>query len=87
MDTDRPLMRMVSRGNAYEAFTLRFPCFLSIDGLLNRCAPGSKSVMSLVDYCVDTLCRHLLQYEELPPGLPTDIVDRILASLIQVRRG
>lgn len=43
--------------------------------------------MSLVDYCVDTICRHILQYEELPPGLPTELVDRILASLIKVGEG
>lgn len=41
-------------------------------------------MLSLVEYCVDTACRHLLQYEDLPPGLPTELVDRILHSLIMV---
>jgi hypothetical protein len=49
-----------------------------------RCHPESREVLSLVEYCVDTACRHLLQYEDLPPGLPTELVDRILHSLTMV---
>ena len=41
--------------------------------------------MSLIEHCVDDICRHILSYEEpLPSGLPPELVDRLMASLLQV---
>ena len=42
---------------------------------------GTRSPKSLVDLCINSLCRSLPNCEELPPGLPQELVDRILASL------
>lgn len=43
-----------------------------------------RSPKSLVDLCVDTLCRSLPFLEgELPPGVPQDVVDAITQSLMK----
>jgi len=42
-----------------------------------------RSPKSLVDLCTDSVCRHLPDMDgELPPGLPQDIVDAIVKSLV-----
>jgi hypothetical protein len=45
---------------------------------------NTRSPKSLVELCVDNVCRNLpyLQ-EELPPGLPQDVVDDIVKSLMK----
>eukprot|EP00804_Cyclotella_cryptica_P017478 CCRYP_017383-RA/>CCRYP_017383-RA protein AED:0.16 eAED:0.16 QI:467/1/1/1/1/1/7/462/973 len=43
---------------------------------------GTRSPKTLVDLCIDSLCRSLpTNFDELPPGLPQELVDRIFASL------
>jgi Leucine Rich repeat len=43
-----------------------------------------RSPKTLVDLCIDSLCRALPFLEgELPPGLPQDVVDDIVRSLMQ----
>lgn len=42
---------------------------------------GTRSPKSLVDLCISSLCRSLPNFDELPPGLPQELVDQILASL------
>ncbi|KAL7542512.1 hypothetical protein ACHAXR_011846 [Thalassiosira sp. AJA248-18] len=44
--------------------------------------PSLRCPKSLTDLCIDTICRSLPNLEgELPPGLPQDIVDRLVSSL------
>ncbi|KAL7520561.1 hypothetical protein ACHAWX_005281 [Stephanocyclus meneghinianus] len=43
---------------------------------------GTRSPKTLVDLCIDSLCRSLPTYfDELPRGLPQELVDQIFASL------
>lgn len=42
---------------------------------------GTRSPKSLVDLCINSLCRSLPNFDELPPGLPQELVDRIVSSL------
>lgn len=45
---------------------------------------NTRSPKSLVNLCVDTLCRSLPHLDgELPPGLPQDVVDDIVQSLMR----
>ena len=44
---------------------------------------GCQSPKSLVELALDTLCRNLPRFDgELPPGLPQDVVDDIISSLV-----
>ena len=44
--------------------------------------PSLRCPKSLTDLCIDAICRSLPNLEgELPPGLPPDVVDRIISSL------
>jgi len=45
---------------------------------------STRSPKSLVDLCIDTICRNLPLIEggDLPHGIPQDLVDRILDSLV-----
>lgn len=49
-----------------------------------RCDTQDSGPMSLVDLCVEDLCRNLMSYEEIPSGLPVELVDKILTSLARV---
>lgn len=51
----------------------------------SRCGSEDSGPLSLVDLCVEDLCRNLLNYEEIPSGLPVELVDKILASLARVK--
>ena len=43
-----------------------------------------RSPKSLVELCIDTVCRTLPDLDgELPPGLPQDVVDDLIRSLMQ----
>eukprot|EP00934_Nitzschia_sp_Nitz4_P009044 Nitzschia sp. Nitz4//scaffold14_size191712//154002//156659//NITZ4_001750-RA/size191712-processed-gene-0.80-mRNA-1//-1//CDS//3329537008//9034//frame0 len=45
---------------------------------------GTRSPKSLAELCTDTLCRSLAYLEgELPPGLPQEVVDELVASLVK----
>ncbi len=45
---------------------------------------GRRSPKSLAELCIDSVCRHLVRLNgELPPGLPLEISDALVASLIQ----
>ena len=45
---------------------------------------GTKSPKTLAELCTDTLCRSLPYLDgELPPGLPQDVVDDVVASLVK----
>lgn len=49
---------------------------------INPTDPKKHSPKSLTDLCINTICRSLPNLDgELPPGLPQDIVDRIMKSL------
>jgi Leucine-rich repeat (LRR) protein len=44
---------------------------------------NTRSPKSLVDLCVGSICRNLTEYDgELPEGLPQELVDQILSSLV-----
>jgi len=45
---------------------------------------GTRSPKSLAELCTDTLCRSLPYLDGvLPPGLPQDVVDEVVASLVK----
>lgn len=46
--------------------------------------PNMRSPKTLTELCVDALCRSLADLNgELPPGLPRDVVDDVIASLLR----
>ena len=53
------------------------------DNYVNDDAGSTRSPKSLVEICTDTVCRHLADlHGDIPPGIPQDIVDNILKSLV-----
>jgi len=53
------------------------------DNYVNDDAGSTRSPKSLVKLCTDTVCRHLADlHGDIPPGIPQDIVDSILKSLV-----
>jgi len=82
---DSPPRRRVSRHSVVSAVP---------DGSISNLYPlsdnyineddGKRSPKSLADLCTDTLCRSLPYLNgELPPGLPQDVVDDLVNSLVK----
>ena len=43
--------------------------------------PTRRSPKSLMDLCIDSICRNAADFETLPPGIPRQIVERIMRTL------
>jgi len=53
------------------------------DNYVNEDGGSMRSPKTLVELCTDAVCRHLADLEgDIPPGIPQDIVDNILRSLV-----
>jgi len=53
------------------------------DNYVNDGAGSTRSPKSLAELCTDTVCRHLADLQgDIPPGIPQDIIDSILRSLV-----
>lgn len=89
IDQDGPEDWPVARNHRRHSVDLEVPdntlssLYPVEDNYVNDDGGSMRSPKSLVELCTDTVCRHLADLQgDIPPGIPQDIVDNILRSLV-----